>query len=236
MRLVERWSRSPFPITFLSWSSHSWDTGPLSHNVNRRVWLQFPRTFQLSAWWCWRSQGRKDFKDKTEQSFDFWDQGRQTEVYCLIVYPLYMWWCMGLSVCARVCVQHVCSVCAGKGQRGWEVEREVQRVCLFPFTDHPRDFPDFTGGTEDKWISQVNKPVLKTFWKINLREKIWENKIWSTVSGSLNKSMPASLVNNFWSTAPRVSLLVIVTSVIGPWDEARPRRRGITNDVSSSEN
>ncbi|CAN0023633.1 unnamed protein product, partial [Rangifer tarandus platyrhynchus] len=41
---------------------------------------------------------------------------------------------------------------------GWGVEREVQRVCPFPSPDHPRDFPDFTGGTEDKWISQVNKP------------------------------------------------------------------------------
>lgn len=42
---------------------------------------------------------------------------------------------------------------------------EAQRECLFPFTDHPRDFPDFTGGTEDKWISQMNKPVLKNFLK-----------------------------------------------------------------------
>lgn len=47
----------------------------------------------------------------------------------------------------------------GKGQTGWEVASEARRECLFPFSDHPRDFLDFTGGTEDKWISQVNKPV-----------------------------------------------------------------------------
>lgn len=64
--------------------------------------------------------------------------------------------------CACVCPYE------GSESRG-EVVSKAERECLSPFTDHPRDFPDFTGGTEDKWISQVNKPVLKNLLKeINL--------------------------------------------------------------------
>lgn len=49
---------------------------------------------------------RKDFKDKIEQSFDFGDQGRQTEVCCLIS-------CICGGAWARVCVHVcVCNVCA----------------------------------------------------------------------------------------------------------------------------
>lgn len=67
-----------------------------------------------------------------------------------------MW---GLSVHTSVC-----AVCMhGRGQSGGGGELSAEREHLFPFPGHPRDFLDFTGGTEDKWISQVNKPVLKTF-------------------------------------------------------------------------
>lgn len=53
----------------------------------------------------------------------------------------------------------------GKGQTAREVASEAQREGRLPSPDHPRDFLDFTGGTEDKWISQVNKPVLKNLLK-----------------------------------------------------------------------
>lgn len=103
---------------------------------------------------------RKDFKDKIEQSFDFGDQGRQTEVCCLISCI-----CGGVwagSVCTCVCVQCVCSVWQGRVRKAGRWRVKCREYASLPFTDHPRDFPDFTGGTEDKWISQVNKPVLKT--------------------------------------------------------------------------
>lgn len=71
-------------------------------------------------------------------------------------------------MCMRVCVcMHAC-VCAvwlhvWEGSERMGGESRAQRGRLSPFTGHPRDCLDFTGGTEDKWISQVNKPVLKTF-------------------------------------------------------------------------
>lgn len=65
-----------------------------------------------------------------------------------------------MHVCVRVCAVwlHV-----WEGSEGVGRESRAQRGRLSPFTDHPGDFLDFTGGTEDKWISQVNKPVLETF-------------------------------------------------------------------------
>lgn len=60
---------------------------------------------------------------------------------------------------AYVCA---CAHRCGTGQRGWEVESKAKRMSL-SLHRSSETFLDFTGGTEDKWISQVNKPVLKTF-------------------------------------------------------------------------
>ena len=66
----------------------------------------------------------------------------------------------GLSVCAHLCVGGGARVAGGReggrGLRGTEMDSPLSQ-----FT--PESVLGCTGGTEDKWISQVNKPGLKTF-------------------------------------------------------------------------
>lgn len=59
--------------------------------------------------------------------------------------------------------------------------------------DAPRDFLDFTGRSEDKWMNQVDKPVLKTFQKYLL---VQEDLRESDVPRGLQKSMLATLASH----------------------------------------
>lgn len=54
--------------------------------------------------------------------------------------------CLLSEGCVHACVQ-------GEGAKGGGHHLK----------DPPRYFLDFTGRSEDKWVSQVDKPVLKTF-------------------------------------------------------------------------
>lgn len=70
--------------------------------------------------------------------------------------------------CGSECGTHECGaclVCAARVRQHGRWRARPREKVAFLHPDHPRDLLDFTGGTEDKWISQVNKPVLKNLLK-----------------------------------------------------------------------
>lgn len=68
----------------------------------------------------------------------------------------------GVSVRTRPCVHASVRISVHGAAPAWGGGAR-HREPVFPFADHPRESLDFAGGTEEKWISQVNEPVLKTF-------------------------------------------------------------------------
>lgn len=121
-----------------------------------------PRPFQLRLFHS-PSQGRRDFRDEDTAILGHRGRigslGRRSEAHGRTAARPLAWWreCAHTSVRARECA-HKCA---------WRSPRLVggarHREPIFPFADHPRESLDFAGGTEEKWISQVNEPVLKTF-------------------------------------------------------------------------
>jgi hypothetical protein len=81
----------------------------------------------------------------------------------------------------------------------------------------------------------VSKPALKTFWKINLRQMIWENKVRSAVSESAkNPRRKSGKQFLILGSHP----LLAGNSYLGNWNVGwgQARMKSIKNDVSSSEN
>lgn len=110
--------------------------------------------------------------------------------------------CLLSKGCMHACVQ-------GEGLKADDITLKIPL----------RYFLDFTGRSEDKRVSQVDKPVLKTFWKNPL---VQEDLRESNVPCGLQKSMLATLANHFWSTGASVSSQRIVTSLTELWNGARP--------------